>query len=136
MLPCPAESTNRSRSGHWGLRGLWRRCRVHRTYPIVAAPMGRPGCPEFAFWTASMDSVRIVLMQRSSIVWICVAIPYPPPTASRPPRQPPSLGASTLSLFYLIWSGIAVVQTRVLERPELRLDRQVLGPRRAIARVA
>ena len=28
--------------------------------------MGAPGCPEFACWTASMASVRIVLMQSVS----------------------------------------------------------------------
>lgn len=30
---------------------------------MVAAPIGMPGCPESAFWTASIDSMRIVLMQ-------------------------------------------------------------------------
>src|SRR4029077_10911222 len=29
--------------------------------------IGVPGCPELAAWTASIDSVRIVLMQSSSI---------------------------------------------------------------------
>ena len=33
-----------------------------------AAPIGNPGCPEFAFSTASMLSVRMVLIQTSSIV--------------------------------------------------------------------
>ena len=42
------------------------RCRCQRTYAIGAAPSGRPGCPEFAFWTASIASVRIVLTQSSS----------------------------------------------------------------------
>lgn len=27
-----------------------------------AAPIGAPGCPEFAFWTPSIESVRIVSM--------------------------------------------------------------------------
>src|SRR5271169_2290405 len=67
MLACPADSTKRSRSGHLGLVGLCRRWRVHKTYAIGDAPNGIPGCPEFAFWTASTDSVRIVLMQSSSI---------------------------------------------------------------------
>src|SRR5208337_2066319 len=67
MLACPADSTKRSRSGHLGLVGLCRRWRVHKTYAIGAAPNGIPGCPEFAFWTASIDSVRMVLMQSSSI---------------------------------------------------------------------
>jgi hypothetical protein len=30
---------------------------------MAAAPMGNPGWPDFAFWTPSMASVRIVLMQ-------------------------------------------------------------------------
>ena len=67
MLACPADSTKRSRSGHLGLVGLCRRRRVHKTYAIGAAPNGIPGCPEFAFWTASIDSVRMVLMRRATI---------------------------------------------------------------------
>src|SRR5579864_5346531 len=66
MLACPAESTNRSRSTHSGLAGLCRRWRVHRTYAMVAAPIGIPGCPELAACTASIESILIVLMQRSS----------------------------------------------------------------------
>src|SRR5258706_3561785 len=31
-----------------------------------AAPIGAPGCPELAFWTASIESVRIVLIARVS----------------------------------------------------------------------
>ena len=53
--------------GPLGLVGLCRRWRVHKMYAIGAAPSGIPGCPEFAFWTASIESVRIVLMHRSSI---------------------------------------------------------------------
>src|SRR5450432_4124885 len=44
----------------------WRRKRVHRAKAIGAMPIGAPGCPEFAFWTASIDSVRIVLTARRS----------------------------------------------------------------------
>ena len=33
---------------------------------MVAAPIGIPGCPEFAFCTASIESIRIVLMHSSS----------------------------------------------------------------------
>src|SRR5512141_3240458 len=32
-----------------------------------AAPIGIPGCPDAALWTASMLSVRMVSMQRSSM---------------------------------------------------------------------
>ena len=35
-------------------------------YATGAIPIGVPGCPEFAAWTASMQSVRIVVMHRSS----------------------------------------------------------------------
>src|SRR5712691_148003 len=31
-----------------------------------AAPSGRPGCPELAFWTASIESVRMVFTHNSS----------------------------------------------------------------------
>ncbi len=37
--------------------------RVQRVYAIAAAPMGIPGWPEFAAWTASTVSIRIVLTQ-------------------------------------------------------------------------
>src|SRR4029077_17331063 len=66
MQPCPADSTNRSRSAHFGSRGLCFKCRCQRTYAIGAAPRGRPGCPDSAFWTASIASVRIVSTQSSS----------------------------------------------------------------------
>src|SRR4051794_27853300 len=41
--------------------------RVHKTYADGAIPSGSPGCPEFAFCTASSESVRIVLMQSVSM---------------------------------------------------------------------
>src|SRR4030067_882091 len=49
----------RSRSGHLGLAGLWRRWRFHSTSAISAMPIGAPGWPEFAFCTASTASIRI-----------------------------------------------------------------------------
>jgi len=42
-LACPAESTNRSRSGHDGSSGAWRRNRVHTVYAMGAMPIGAPG---------------------------------------------------------------------------------------------
>jgi hypothetical protein len=33
---------------------------------MAAVPIGKPGCPEFAFWTASADRMRMVLMHRCS----------------------------------------------------------------------
>src|SRR5450756_2680560 len=44
-------------------------------------PMGRPGCPELAFWTASTARNLIVLMQRSSCA-VCPAPPVPLMTPS------------------------------------------------------
>jgi hypothetical protein len=35
-------------------------------YVTGAIPIGVPGCPEFAAWIASMQSVRIVLTERPS----------------------------------------------------------------------
>ena len=46
--------------------GSWRRKRVQSAYAIGAAPIGAPGWPEFAFWTASIESVRIVSIARRS----------------------------------------------------------------------
>src|SRR3954462_13857694 len=43
-------------------------CRVNRAYASGASAIGVPGWPEFAFWTASIDNVRIVLTQSSSRV--------------------------------------------------------------------
>src|SRR5581483_819148 len=52
----------RSRSNHLGFAGLCFRKRVHNTYAIGAASSGSPGCPLFAFCTASIESARIVLI--------------------------------------------------------------------------
>ncbi len=57
---CPFDSTKRSRLNHSGFPGLYRRNRVHSTYASGASAIGVPGCPEFAFCTASIASVRIV----------------------------------------------------------------------------
>ena len=43
-------------------------------YAIVAAPIGIPGCPEFAFCTASIDNIRIVLMHNWSIASECLCM--------------------------------------------------------------
>jgi hypothetical protein len=42
------------------------RKRVHKTYAKAAAPIGKPGCPLLAFWMASIDKKRIVLMDKLS----------------------------------------------------------------------
>src|SRR5437762_14174448 len=66
MQPWPGERMKRSRSTHFGLLGLWRRCLCHSTYAMGACPIGAPGWPELAFCTASIDRQRIVLMQSKS----------------------------------------------------------------------
>ena len=38
-------------------------------------PIGVPGWPDFAFWIASIASVRIVLMQSESSRWRSCAFP-------------------------------------------------------------
>ena len=43
MLPWPAESTKRSRSGQAGSPASKRRCRVNSVWAIAAVPMGMPG---------------------------------------------------------------------------------------------
>src|SRR5215469_1004965 len=63
----PMESTKRSRFGHTGSCGSKRRNFCQRLYATGAIAIGVPGCPEFAVCTASMDSVRIVLMQVRSM---------------------------------------------------------------------
>ena len=55
------ESMKRSRSGHAGFAGLWRRKWRHRTSEISAMPIGMPGWPDFAFSTASMARTRMAL---------------------------------------------------------------------------
>src|SRR5690606_14697937 len=78
MEPCPADSTKRSRLIHDGLAGLCFMKRVHSSYAIGAAPIGMPGCPDFAFSIASIARVRMVAMDRSSIVLTFVDISFPP----------------------------------------------------------
>src|SRR5437867_13390924 len=56
---------NRSRSGQRGLAGLWRICRFHNATLISAMPIGMPGCPELAAWTASIAKARIALASRA-----------------------------------------------------------------------
>ncbi len=67
----PLESTKRSRFGQIGSFGSKRITRFHSVYTSGASAIGVPGWPELAACTASIDSVRIVLMQRVSIS--CVA---------------------------------------------------------------
>ena len=53
MEPCPFESINLSRFIQLGLRGLCFKYFLHKTFAMSAIPIGAPGCPDFAFCTAS-----------------------------------------------------------------------------------
>ena len=81
MDACPAERINRSLSGHLGSLGLCLRNRSQRVYAMGAAPMGAPGCPDFAFSTASTDKKRMVLMQSSSSSMLFIVKTSIPPLA-------------------------------------------------------
>src|SRR4051812_3335544 len=65
MEPCPADRMKRSRSGHLGSAGSNFRKRVNSTVAMSAAPIGRPGWPDFACSTASMASARMAFAMRS-----------------------------------------------------------------------
>src|SRR6516162_997696 len=58
----PADNTKRSRLGKIGSSGSKLRNRCQRQYMVGAIAIGVPGWPEFAFWIASIESVRMVLM--------------------------------------------------------------------------
>src|SRR6478672_7728177 len=66
MHAWPAESTKRSRSGHSGWSGACFMTSVYSTYASGASAIAVPGCPEFAFCTASIARHRIVSIER---VW-------------------------------------------------------------------
>src|SRR4030067_448172 len=70
MEACPQERTNRSRPVQSGFDGLCRRYFVHSRYTAGASPIGVPGCPDFAFWTASTDRIRMVLTARCASAFI------------------------------------------------------------------
>src|SRR5215218_4849834 len=55
----------RSRSGQNGAAASYFRCRVNSAVAMSAAPIGRPGWPDFACSTASMASARIAFAIRS-----------------------------------------------------------------------
>src|SRR6516164_1658993 len=62
MEAWPFESTKRSRFGQMGSLGSNLRTRFQIVYTTGASAIGVPGWPEFAACTASIESVRIVLM--------------------------------------------------------------------------
>src|SRR5690554_3769160 len=61
MEPCPLDMMKRSLFTHPGFTGLCRRKSFHSTSAISAMPMGAPGWPDLAFWTASMERARMAL---------------------------------------------------------------------------
>src|ERR1041384_3926781 len=63
MEACPLERTKRSRLGQMGSAGSKRRNFCQSVYATGASAIGVPGWPELACCTASMASVRMVLMQ-------------------------------------------------------------------------
>src|SRR5262245_5014512 len=66
MEACPFDRTNRSRFGQIGSCGSKFITRFQIVYTSGASAIGVPGCPDFACWTASIDSVRMVLMDSCS----------------------------------------------------------------------
>src|SRR6267378_5634922 len=84
----PFESTNRSRLGQIGSFGSNRITRFQIVYTSGASAIGVPGCPDLACCTASMESVRIVLMHSWSIPIsdsggaTCVTLMFDLPTKS------------------------------------------------------
>src|SRR5882724_12855741 len=58
----PFESTKRSRLGQMGSFGSNRIIRFQMVYTNGARAIGVPGCPDLACCTASIESVRIVLI--------------------------------------------------------------------------
>src|SRR5436190_3396891 len=67
MHACPAERTNRSRSGQCGFAGLWCITSVWRRYASGASAIAVPGWPAFACCTESIASVRMVSIERCSM---------------------------------------------------------------------
>src|SRR5579863_2526343 len=61
MEAWPFDSTKRSRSHQYGLPGLNLSTSRHSTSAMSAIPMGAPGWPELAFWTASIERARMAL---------------------------------------------------------------------------
>ena len=71
----PAESMKRSRLGQSGFLGL---CFIKLSQSLKvtgASAIGVPGCPELAFWTASIESVLIQFITRLSTLTSLIPIP-------------------------------------------------------------
>ena len=66
MQPWPEERTKRSRFTHFGSSGLYCISSAKRRYPIGAWPIGAPGWPLLALFTASTAKKRMALMHSVS----------------------------------------------------------------------
>src|SRR6266481_556452 len=75
MEAWPFESTKRSRFGQIGSTGSKRRTRFQSVYTSGASAIGVPGCPDFACCTASIERVRIVLIDSWSSCSFVIASP-------------------------------------------------------------
>src|SRR5450631_1464388 len=70
MEAWPFDSTKRSRSHQAGLPGLNLSTSRHSTSAMSAIPIGAPGWPELAFWTASIDKARMALARSRRVgIW-------------------------------------------------------------------
>src|SRR5467141_2985525 len=75
MEAWPFDSTKRSRFGQIGSTGSKRMTRFHSVYTSGASAIGVPGCPDFACCTASIDRVRIVLIDSWSSCSLVIVSP-------------------------------------------------------------
>src|SRR5713101_9709421 len=91
----PTESTKRSRFGQIGSSGSNRKNRCHRQYATGAIAIGVPGWPELACCTASMERVRMVLIQSVSSGCVAiVSVPFSYQNSSQNPSQGVMLSAA------------------------------------------
>lgn len=88
-------------------------------YATGASAIGVPGCPELAFWIASIESVRIVLMQRWSMSE-ALACAKPLSTTPLPgvsgPSQDEEKRAAAQQAADLVEDGMAVGLGTAVER--------------------
>ena len=56
--PCPADKINLSLFNQLGFLGLNFKKYLNKIVTTSAIPIGIPGCPELAFWTASIERKR------------------------------------------------------------------------------
>mmetsp|Transcript_21711 Transcript_21711/g.51622 ORF Transcript_21711/g.51622 Transcript_21711/m.51622 type:complete len:225 (+) Transcript_21711:1680-2354(+) len=75
MHPCPEDSTKRSRFAHLESSGLYCISSAKSKYPMGAWPMGAPGWPLLALFTASTARKRMALMHSVSTS-TSVAVPW------------------------------------------------------------